>query len=322
MKRIAVLTSGGDAPGMNAAIRSVTRTAAEQGVEVFGVNEGFAGLIEGSLTPLGSRDVSHIIEQGGTMLGSARSLEFKTPAGMARAIGTLSRWNIEGLIVIGGNGSQTGTLSLVNEGVPVNGVASTIDNDLCGSDITIGVDTALNVILESVDRLRTTATSHHRCFLIEVMGRKCGYLALTAGLAGGAEVIVTPEYNLSPEVVRDRIHDAHARGKRHAMVVVAEGATHNAQALYDFLKSDRDFGFDPRLTILGHVQRGGRPTAFDRLLATRLAAHAVNQILSGKTGLLAGLIQGRVTSTPLSEIVGKTKPLPEDLVALAESMKL
>ncbi|MDQ2687834.1 MAG: ATP-dependent 6-phosphofructokinase, partial [Armatimonadota bacterium] len=223
MKRIAVLTSGGDAPGMNAAIRAVTRTAIAQGAEVLGVRDGFAGLLTGDFLPLSARDVGGIIELGGTMLGSARALTFKTDAGVAQAVSQIERAGIQGVIVIGGNGSQTGAFALDQAGVPTNGVASTIDNDLAGSEITIGVDTAINIALEAIDRLRTTATSHHRLFIVEVMGRGCGYLALAAGLAGGAEVIVTPERPVPIEAAIERVHAANARGKRHAMVVVAEG---------------------------------------------------------------------------------------------------
>ena len=322
MKRIAVLTSGGDAPGMNAAIRATVRTAVAGGSEVVGVRRGFAGLIEGDFQPLSARDVGGIIELGGTMLESARSLAFKTPEGLAQAVSHLESAGIDGVIVIGGNGSQTGALSLSHAGIPVNGVASTIDNDLAGSEITIGVDTAINIALEAIDRLRTTATSHHRLFIIEVMGRDCGYLALAAGLAGGAEVIITPERPMSIETAVQHIHEAHNRGKRHAMVIVAEGIMGHAVSLHQALCSDTEACFDPRLTILGHTQRGGRPSAFDRLLATRLAAQATQLLLSGYSGALIGLQRGAATPTPLSQIVGQTKPLPAEFLQLSETMRL
>jgi 6-phosphofructokinase 1 len=322
MQRIAILTSGGDAPGMNAAIRAATRTAAERGVEVFGVRRGYAGLIEGDFTSLTARDVSGIIELGGTILETARCLEFKTQAGQDQALAALCRQGIEGLIVIGGNGSQKGSLDLSRAGLPVNGVASTVDNDLYGSEMTLGVDTALNIALEAIDRLRTTASSHRRLFIVEVMGRKCGYLALTAGLAGGAEVIVTPECDIPPCEVMERLHEAHRRGKRHAIVVVAEGAATHGQALYRYLAEDTEAYFEPRLTILGHVQRGGHPWAFDRLLATRLAARATDLLLQGQAGNLIGLLDGVATPTPLSEIADKVKPLPPELLALAQTMQL
>jgi 6-phosphofructokinase 1 len=322
VKRIGVLTSGGDAPGMNAAIRAVVRTASVRGAEVIGIRRGYAGLIAQDLLPLTARDVGGILELGGTMLESARSSEFQTAEGQARAMDSLRRAGIDGLIVIGGNGSQTGAAQLSSNGCRVNGVASTIDNDLAGSDQTIGVDTALNVALETIDRLRTTATSHHRLFIVEVMGRNCGYLALAAGLAGGAEVIVTPERPHTPEQVLDHIRAARARGKRHAIVVVAEGARNNGTAIFDYIRSNEDCGFSPRLSILGHVQRGGRPTAFDRLLGTRLAARATNLLLNNQHGCLIGLLDGCATATPYAEVVGQTKPLPPELLALAETMEI
>ena len=322
MKRIAVLTSGGDAPGMNAAIRAATRTAVERGVEVVGVRQGYAGLIQGDFRRLTARDVAGIIELGGTMLESKRCQEFKTPEGRAQAVTCLHEAEIDGVIVIGGDGSQAGALALSELGVAVNGVASTIDNDLYGSDMTIGVDTALNIALEAIDRLRTTASSHRRMFIVEVMGRDCGYLALAAGLAGGAEVIVAPERDMSPATVLELLHTAHRRGKRHAIVVVAEGAQTNGQGLYRYLVESQEPYFEPRLTVLGHVQRGGHPSAFDRLLATRLAARAADLLLNGETGNLIGLRDGAATPTPLSEIVGKVKPLPVELLTLAETMQL
>lgn len=322
MKRIAVLTSGGDAPGMNAAIRAATRTATAHGVEVIGVRQGYDGLMRGDFRRLTARDVAGIIELGGTMLESKRCLEFKTLAGRARAVAALRQAEIDGVLIIGGDGSQAGAYALAQEGIALNGVASTIDNDLYGSEMTIGVDTALNIALEAIDRLRTTAISHRRLFIVEVMGRHCGYLALAAGLAGGAEVIVTPERDLPPPAVLELLHQAHKRGKRHAVVVVAEGARTNGSELYRYLLENHESDFEARLTILGHVQRGGHPGAFDRLLATRLAAHATDLLLKGETGNLIGLLQGVSRPTPLSEVVGKIKPIPPELLALAETMQL
>lgn len=322
MQRVAVLTSGGDAPGMNAGIRSATRTAIERGAEVIGVRRGYAGLIEGEFVPLSAREVSGIIELGGTFLETARSEEFKTVEGRRKAIAALKQAGIEGVVIIGGDGSQTGACCLSQEGVRVNGVASTIDNDLYGSEMTIGVDTAVNIALEAIDRLRTTACSHRRLFIVEVMGRHCGYLALAAGLAGGAEVIVAPECELEPQEVIARLHEAHRRGKRHAIVVVSEGARTNGQALYRYLKEDPQDYFEPRLTVLGHIQRGGHPGAFDRLLATRLAARAINLLLDGEHGSLIGLLNGRATPTPLCEVVGKVKPLPPEFLELAATMQI
>jgi 6-phosphofructokinase 1 len=315
-KRIGVLTSGGDAPGMNAAIRAVVRAGLAQGWEVWGIRRGYAGLLAGEVRPLGARDVGGIIQLGGTILGSARCPEFKTPEGPKKAVEVLNRLGIEALVVIGGNGSQKGAYALSQEGVPVVGVASTIDNDLWGSDITLGVDTALNVALEAIDRLKTTASSHNRAFLVEVMGRDCGYLALMAGIAGGAEAVVIPEVPISPESVAEAIREAYSRGKPHAIVVVAEGAEYNAQRLAEYFQRE-NLGYELRVTVLGHVQRGGAPGAFDRLLGTRLGVGAVEALARGEHGVLVGQIKGEIVTTPLSEVVGKKKPIDPRLFELA-----
>ena len=318
MKRIAVLTSGGDAPGMNAAVRAITRCAFDIGWEVYGVRRGYAGLIAGSFEQLTVRSVAGIIQRGGTMLGSARSLEFKTEEGRRQALRELHLHEMEALVVIGGNGSQTGASKLADLGFPVVGVASTIDNDLAGSDVTIGVDTALNIALEAIDRLTTTATSHQRAFLVEVMGRGSGYLALVTGISGGAEVIVIPEMETSPEQVALELAGAHERGKLHAIAVVAEGAKYNAEALVHYFREhEARIGFELRATMLGHVQRGGIPTAYDRFLATRLGAGAVAALARGESEVLVGMINGQVTTTPFAEIVGKKKPIDPELWKLA-----
>jgi 6-phosphofructokinase 1 len=318
-KRIAVLTSGGDAPGMNAAIRGVVRMGIGYGWEVFGVHNGYAGLVEGGdfIAPLGARDVGGILGRGGTFLGSARHEGFKNEDVREQGIRNLQIRGIEGLVVIGGNGSQAGALALSKMGLPVVGVASTIDNDLTGSDITIGVDTALNIALEAIDRLRVTASSHRRAFLLEVMGRKCGYLALMAGIAGGADTVVIPEAEIEPEVIAAELEAAHQRGKAHALVVVAEGAKHNAAALAQHFTQHRGrLGFDLRVTTLGHVQRGGQPGAFDRLLATRLAVGATESLARGEHGCLIGFLRGEVAATPLDEVVGKHKALDLGLLQM------
>jgi 6-phosphofructokinase 1 len=318
MKRIAVLTSGGDAPGMNAAIRAVVRTGIDQGWEVLGVQRGYAGLISGEMIPLHVRDVGGIIQLGGTVLGSARCPEFETVGGRQKALQELQRQKVEALVVIGGNGSQTGAYALSEMGYPAVGVASTIDNDLYGSEITIGVDTALNVALEAIDRLKVTASSHHRAFLVEVMGRECGYLALMSGIAGGAEAVIIPEIETDPEVVAAELRAGYRRGKPHALVVVAEGARYNAEGLARYFEQHRErLGFELRVTILGHVQRGGAPGAFDRLLATRLGAGAVERLAQGEEGVLIGLLKGEIAATPLDEVVAKRKPLEQKLLELA-----
>ncbi|MBZ5581485.1 MAG: 6-phosphofructokinase [Acidobacteriia bacterium] len=318
MTRIAVLTSGGDAPGINAAIRAVVRTGVDRGWEVYGINHGYAGLIAGDFRPMGPRDAGEIMQRGGTILGSARCPEFCTEAGRKKAIESMASRGVEGLVVIGGNGSQTGSHALAEMGFPVVGVASTIDNDLYGSDITIGVDTALNIALEAIDRLKITASSHHRGFLVETMGRNCGYLALMAGIAGGAEAIVIPEYEMEPEGVAEVIHSAYERGKPHAIVVVAEGAHYNAERLGRYFQEHRDrLGFDLRVTALGYVQRGGAPTYADRMLGTRLGAAAVEELAAGRCGVLVGMRKNERATTPLGEVVSSKKPLDENLLRLA-----
>jgi 6-phosphofructokinase 1 len=312
------MTSGGDAPGMNAAIRAVVRTAAGRGWEAYGVEHGYSGLIQGSIRQMGARDVGEIMQRGGTILGSARCAEFQTLEGRKKAIANLATSRIDGLVVIGGNGTQTGSHALSAMGFPVVGVASTIDNDLYGSDITIGVDTALNIALEAIDRLKVTASSHHRGFLVEVMGRNCGYLALMAGIAGGAEAVVIPEHDLEPEAVAEEIRQSYERGKPHALVVVAEGARYNAEALSRYFQEHKErLGFDLRVTVLGYVQRGGAPTYADRMLGTRLGAGAVEQLAAGRCGVLVGMRNNQISATPLAEVVAAKKPLDETLLRLA-----
>lgn len=321
MRRIGVLTSGGDAPGMNAAIRAVTRTGIASGLEVVGIRRGFAGLIENEQVVLTTRSVSGIIDRGGTMLGSARSVEFTTDEGRRRALDTIRAAAIDALVIIGGNGSQTGAYALEKLGVPVAGVASTIDNDLEGSDITIGVDTALNVALEAIDRIKTTAASHRRAFLVEVMGRDCGYLALMAGIAGGAEVVAIPERACDPEAMAAQFRAAYERGKAHAVGVIAEGATFRAADIAEHFRAHHErIGFDLRVTCLGHIQRGGAPGAFDRLLGTRLGAGAVEALVRGEHGVLVGLVRGVVATTPLAEVVTSCKPLDMRLWDLAQTL--
>ncbi len=316
--RVAVLTTGGDAPGINAAIRAAVRTGIDKGWEMFGVRHGYAGLVKGEFVPLGRRDVGGIIGRGGTMLGSIRYPEFKKEETQAEAIENLRENKIDAAIIIGGDGSQAGAFALWQKEFPVVGVASTIDNDLFGSEMTIGVDTALNVALEAIDRIRVTASSHERAFLVEVMGRDCGYLALIAGIAGGAEAIVVPEVKTDPEVVARSLRHAYDCGKPHGIVVVAEGAHYNAERLIEYFREHRQrLGFELRDVKLGHTQRGGTPGAFDRLLATRLATGATEHIARQKYGVLVGLIKGEVVGTPLSEIVGKKKTLDPSLLNLA-----
>lgn len=321
LKRLAVLTSGGDAPGMNAAIRAVTRRAAFSGINVLGVRNGFAGLLANNFQQLGPRDVGRISHLGGTVLGTARCDEFRAEVGITKAVANLRSSSVDALVVIGGNGSQAGTHAIAQLGFAVAGVASTIDNDLCGSDLTIGVDTALNIALEAIDRLKVTASSHHRAFLVEVMGRKCGYLGLMAGLAGGADAIVVPEIESDPEAIAEALRDAYGRGKSHALIVVAEGSSYDAERLHAyFVEHHARLQFELRVTKLGHVQRGGAPTAFDRILATRLGAGAVDRLIEGDSDFLVGMQGAEITTTPLVHVVGKQKPIKPELFHLARSL--
>jgi 6-phosphofructokinase 1 len=271
---------------------------------------------------MGTRDVGGILQKGGTILGSARCEEFKTEEGRIKAVRAMRQMGIDALVVIGGNGSQTGSYYLSELGFPVVGIASTIDNDLAGTEMTIGVDTALNIALEAIDRLKVTASSHQRAFLIEVMGRKCGYLALMSGIAGGAEYILLPEVETDPEEVAERLRLAYEHGKNHAMIVVAEGAKYNADALTQYFEKHKErLGFKIRATILGHVQRGGNPGAFDRLLASRFGNGAIEALEREEYGVLIGLNKGKVTATPLKDIVGQKKQLSQEMLDLAKKLE-
>lgn len=319
MKRIAVMTSGGDAPGMNAAVRAVVRAALARGVEAYGVRQAYAGLLAGDFEPLTSREVSGILQRGGTILQTARNEEFKTAAGQRKALRRLNERGIEGIIVIGGDGSLRGANVLHDLGVPTVGVPASIDNDIWGTDMSIGVDTALNTILDAIDRLRDTASSHNRAFLIEVMGRNCGYLAVMGGILGGAELVITPESPITKEEIAAGLEDAYVRGKAHAIAVVAEGAAYKVTDLADYL-NQKHTGFEIRLTILGHTQRGGSPTAFDRLLATRLGVSAFNHLMAGESGVMIAR-QGREdVPLPLADVVDKERAISQEYFALAQML--
>lgn len=316
MKRIAVMTSGGDSPGMNAAIRAVVRTGMELGIEVYGIRQGYSGLMNGDYNLLTSVEVSGILQRGGTILQTARNEEFKTAAGQKRALRRLNEKGIEGLVVIGGNGSLTGALRLHEQGLPTVGIPGSIDNDIFGTDMSIGVDTALNTILDAIDRLRDTATSHQRAFLVEVMGRNCGYLAVMGSILGGAEVVITPERDMTMEEVAAALEDAYVRGKTHAIAVVAEGATLKVGQLSEYL-SKQNVGFEIRLIILGHVVRGGSPTAFDRLLATRMGVKAVRVISDGESGVMVAQVGREMKTIPISEAISQLRPINESYFEMA-----
>jgi 6-phosphofructokinase 1 len=323
MKKIAVLTSGGDAPGMNAAVRAVTRGALAKGWEPYGVRNGYAGLLAGTIEPLPARNVGGIVQQGGTVLGSARCPEFVEAAVRQKALAHLHKLNIEALVVIGGNGSQTGSAALTRDGFAVVGVPSTIDNDLFGTDVSIGADTAINVTLEAIDRLRTTASSHQRAFAVETMGRDCGYIALMSGIAGGAEVIALPESEITPAQVAERLRDGYRRGKTHALAVIAEGARCGVHELMEYYNANREsIGFELRVTRLGHVVRGGAPGAADRILATRLGAAAIDALAAGERGVLVGIVNNKAVRTPFAEVAGRTRPVDTALLELARVMAI
>jgi len=317
--RVAVVTSGGDAPGMNAAIRAVARSASAHGIHTVGVLGGYAGLVEGRFQPLSDRSVGGIVQRGGTILGSSRFSPFCETLAQGEAIDQLRRAKVDGLIVIGGNGSQCGTLALHAQGFPAVGIASTIDNDLAETETTIGVDTALNTAVGYIDRLKDTASSHHRAFVVETMGRASGYLALIAALATGAEVALVPEVTLTAEEVAADVQASYTRGKAHYIAVVAEGATPTARELTEYL-GQHPSGFEARLTVLGHVQRGGAPSMRDRLLASQLGAAAVETLMAGGSGVLMGWRHHAVDAIPLEAAIQPCHKVTPELLSLARTL--
>ncbi|SIT85019.1 6-phosphofructokinase [Edaphobacillus lindanitolerans] len=299
MKKIAVLTSGGDAPGMNAAIRAVVRKGIFEGLEVCGIFNGYQGLIDGKIEPLSAGSVGDIIQRGGTMLRSSRCPEFKTERGRERALDQLRERGIEGLVVIGGDGSFRGALELSKAGFPCVGVPATIDNDINGTDYTLGFDTALNTVIDAIDKIRDTATSHERTFIVEVMGRDAGDLALWAGVAGGAETILIPERPYDLGEIVSRLQQGKDRGKKHSILIVAEGVM-GGQELAAGLMDDA--GIETRVSVLGHIQRGGTPSGRDRVLASRFGARAVEALLAGRAGVAVGMREHAVIDYPLAEV--------------------
>ena len=313
---IGVLTSGGDSPGMNPCIRAVVRSAAAQGASVIGIMNGYEGLINGEFRPLGPRDVGGIIQRGGTILQTRRSKRFLEKSYQREAIRNLNSNGIDGLITIGGNGSLTGAHVLAEQGVRVVGVPGSIDNDIWGTDMAIGVDTAMNTIMDAIDKLRDTASSHGRAFLVEVMGRDCGYLAVMAGIVSGAEMVLTPETPVTVEEVAKAVEDAYLRGKAHAIIIVAEGARVKVVDLARKME-EMNVGFESRITILGHIQRGGSPTAFERMLATRMGVAAVQALASGQTDVMTAL-QGRsMVMVPLADATSKARAINPEYLEMA-----
>lgn len=299
---VGVLTSGGDAPGMNAAIRAVVRTALANNMDVIGVTHGFEGLMNGEFHSMGARDVGGILQRGGTILLTSRSKRFMEPAGQRDAIRKMNEAGMDALIVIGGEGSMNGAYALSKKGVKVIGIPASIDNDIYGTHIAIGADTAMNTIMDAVDKLRDTASSHSRAFLIETMGRNSGYLAVMAGIACGAEVVLIPEAPISIDEIAAAVEDAYKRGKTHAIIVNAEGSgirTTDLAAKID----EMDVGFTTRMTILGHIQRGGSPTAYDRLIASRFGVKAVEALVEGTHGVMTGLRGKGVDFTQLEDVI-------------------
>jgi len=322
MKRIAVFTSGGDAPGMNAAIRAVVRSAWANGLEVIGIRRGYQGMIEGDFVPLGPRDVANTLQRGGTILLTARSKEFMLPEGRAKAAENLKKAGVDGVIAIGGNGTYAGAAKLmVEHQIPVVGAPGTIDNDLYGTDYTIGFDTAVNTALEAIDRIRDTAASHSRVFFIEVMGRHAGFIALEVGIAGGAEVIVIPEIPTDAWACAQIINKSAEKGKRSSIVVVAEGG-YDGGAEQLARDVQQYSGFEGRVTVLGHIQRGGSPTAKDRVLASRLGAACVEALLGGASGVAIGEVKGEIRFTSFAEAIEKRKEVDRETHQLAAVLSL
>jgi len=323
MKKIAVLTSGGDAPGMNACLRAVIRGAIYHGIEAYGIKYGYNGLIEGDIYKMKSYSVSNIIQKGGTILKSARSAEFRTPEGRKKAYYQLQRRGIEGLVVIGGDGTFTGASIFSEEyGFPITGAPGTIDNDLYGTDYTIGFDTAVNTALEAIDKIRDTANSHDRIFFIEVMGRDSGYIAVESGIGGGAELIMVPETSTTIDDVIHNLSQGRNQEKTSSIVVVAEGdeeggAIQVVEKVKAKLKNK-----DLKVSILGHIQRGGAPTAMDRILGSRLGLAAMEGLLGGKKNMMAGVINNRVVFTDFKECINTSKPLEQDLLRMVKILSI
>jgi 6-phosphofructokinase 1 len=318
MKRLAILTSGGDCSGMNAAIRAAARTAVANDIEMIGYHKGYAGLLKNDFQVLDTRAVSGVLQRGGTFLQSARSLEFRTEEGRKKALDNLMKERVEGLIVIGGDGSLNGALALDKMGFPVIGIPASIDNDIPYTDMALGVDTALNNIIYAVDCIKDTASSHDRAFIVEVMGRNSGYLASTSAIATGAEFAIVPEVEFDLSEMCHQLRRRYEEGRTNALIIMAEGAG-NAQSIADGIKDS--VGFETRVTVLGHYQRGGAPTVFDRLLGSRFGRKSVELLLNGTKGVMVGLSASSLTTTLLEMVVnGGQKKLNDDLLHMAETL--
>ncbi|ERL04963.1 6-phosphofructokinase [Mitsuokella sp. oral taxon 131] len=314
-KAIAVMTSGGDSPGMNAAARAVVRTALYEGVGVYGIHNGYQGMVDDDIEKLTSRSVSDLIQRGGTFLGTARCMEFKTPEGRKKAFDNLVKHGIEGLVIIGGDGSLTGGSLLSREtGLPIVGLPGTIDNDVWGMDYTIGCDTAANTIVDAINKLRDTASAHRRIILVEVMGRNSGWLAMMSGIAGGAEYILVPEVKFNVDTMCKELKEMYEKGKRYSIVVVAEGA---GSAVEIGKEVEKKTGIDTRVSVLGYIQRGGSPSVQDRMRASMLGEKAALAIISGATNIVFGFNEGRVVGVNLFDAVNNKRTLNPELVRLS-----
>ncbi|GEK34709.1 6-phosphofructokinase [Kurthia sibirica] len=319
MKKIGVLTSGGDSPGMNAAVRAVVRKAIYHDMQVAGIFHGYQGLMEGNIKELELGDVGDIIQRGGTKLYSARCLEFKEKEGQLKGIEQLKKQGIEGLVVIGGDGSYRGALALTNLGYPCVGVPGTIDNDISGTDYTIGFDTALNTVIDSIDKIRDTATSHDRSFIIEVMGRDAGDLALWAGLAGGAETVLVPEDPFDIQEIAGRLKRGRLRGKKHSIIIVAEGVM-SGQELQQKLLQEADI--ETHVSVLGHIQRGGSPTARDRVLASQMGAKAVELLRTNQGGKAVGIRNREIVAYDFNEVFEGVHHFDEEMYKLSKELSI
>ena len=321
MKKIGVITSGGDAPGMNACVRSVVRTGLSLGIKVYGIKYGYNGIISGDMYQMKSYSVSNILQKGGTILKSARSEDFRTKEGRKKAYEQLKLREIEGLVAIGGDGTFTGANIFYEEyGIPVVGCPGTIDNDLYGSDLTIGFDTAVNTALDAIDKIRDTANSHDRVFFIEVMGRHSGYIAIHCGIGGGAELVMVPETSTTIQDVIDTLNQGRDQEKTSAIVIVAEGDEQgNAHEIAQKVSTALP-NLDIRVSTLGHLQRGGSPTSIDRILASRLGMAAVEALVNGKSNVTVGVIDGQITYTSFKLAISKSKPISSELMRLVDVM--
>ena len=324
IKKVGFLTSGGDSPGMNAAIRSVVRSCSYHNVDCFGIQQGFQGLINDNMIQMNARSVNNIINKGGTILKSARSLEFRTKAGRKKAFENLIKNNIDSLIVIGGDGSFTGAMIFEDEyKIPIIGIPGTIDNDIFGTSYTIGYDTAINTVIDAIDKIRDTASSHNRLFFVEVMGRDAGHIALNAGIGAGAEEILIPEEDLGLDRLLESLKRSEKSGKSSSIVVVAEGekSGKNVYEIAAYVEKNLPY-YEVRVSVLGHMQRGGTPTCFDRVLASRMGVYAVEKLMSGNSNVMVGVIDEKMVLTPLKNAIKKNSKIDKNLIKVSDILSI